>query len=178
MWQRLTDRARSAVLSAHEEARRLGEGSVGTEHLLLGLVREDNLPNLGVGVLIRLGATPERIQGELAPWLTHGDNLSGEEMQLTPQSKRVIDLAQPRGVLVCPGNWSTGVLGAATVHLAAYSPITPVFEYVAAEVYWSPLRRAIAEVSLPVVDGAIALPTAPGIGVELPADLLAHFRVG
>jgi L-asparaginase len=93
MWQRLTDRARSAVLSAHEEARRLGEGSVGTEHLLLGLVREDNLPNLGVGVLIRLGATPERIQGELAPWLTHGDNLSGEEMQLTPQSKRVIDLA-------------------------------------------------------------------------------------
>jgi len=94
------------------------------------------------------------------------------------EARRVVDLAQPRGVLVCPGNWSTGVLGAATVHLAAYSPITPVFEFVAAEVYWSPLRRAIKEVSLPVINGAIALPTAPGIGIELPDDLIAHFRVG
>jgi L-asparaginase len=93
MWQRFTERARSVVLSAHEEARRLGEGLVGAEHLLLGLVREDNLPNLGTGVLMRLGATPDRIQSELAPQLTHGDNLSGAEMQLTPQSKRVIDLA-------------------------------------------------------------------------------------
>ncbi len=94
------------------------------------------------------------------------------------EAKRVVDLAQPRGVLVCPGNWSTGVLGAATVHLAAYSPITPIFEFVAPEAYWSPLRRAIAEVSLPVVDGAIQLPTAAGIGVDLPDDLVAHFRVG
>jgi len=94
------------------------------------------------------------------------------------EAKRVVDLAQPRGALVCPGNWSTGVLGAATVHLAAYSPITPIFEFVAPEAYWSPLRRAIAEVSLPVVDGAIRLPTAAGIGVDLPDDLVAHFRVG
>jgi L-alanine-DL-glutamate epimerase-like enolase superfamily enzyme len=93
------------------------------------------------------------------------------------EAKRVIDLAQPRGVLVCPGNWSTGVLSAATFHLAAYSPITPVFEYVAAEVYWSPLRRAIATVGLPVVGGAIALPTAPGIGIDLPQDLIEHFRI-
>jgi len=94
------------------------------------------------------------------------------------EAKRVVDLAQPRGVLVCPGNWSTGVLGAATVHLAAYSPITPIFEFVAPEAYWSPLRRAIAEVSLPVVDGAIRLPTTAGIGVDLPDDLVAHFRIG
>jgi len=93
MWERLTERARSVVLSAHEEARRLGEGYVGTEHLLLGLVREDNLPNLGAGILIRLGVTPDQIGSELAPQLTHGDKFLGEEMQLTPQSKRVIDLA-------------------------------------------------------------------------------------
>ncbi len=94
------------------------------------------------------------------------------------EAKRVVDLAGPRGALVCPGNWSTGVLGAATVHLAAYSPITPVFEFVAAESYWSPLRRAIAAVGLPVVDGAIALPYTPGLGITLPDDLIAHFRVG
>lgn len=56
--------------------------------------------------------------------------------------------------------------------------LTPIFEFVPAEVYWSPLRRAIRDVALPVVDGAIALPAAPGIGVELPDDLIAHFRIG
>ena len=46
------------------------------------------------------------------------------------------------------------------------------------EIYWSPLRKAIQEAGLPVVNGAIALPTAPGIGVDLPDDLIAHFRIG
>jgi len=94
------------------------------------------------------------------------------------EAKRIVDLAQARGALVCPGNWSTQVLGAATVHLAAYSPITPVIEFAPSQIYWSPLRKAIQELSLPVVDGAIALPTAPGIGVELPADLVERFRIG
>ncbi len=37
------------------------------------------------------------------------------------EAKRVVDLTGPRGALVCPSNWSTGGLSAATVHLAAYS---------------------------------------------------------
>lgn len=93
------------------------------------------------------------------------------------EAKRVVELAQPRGVLVCPGNWGTQVLGAASVHLAAVSPITPFVEYGAAQVFWSPLRKAIQEVSLPVIAGAIALPTAPGLGVDLPEDLIRHFRL-
>ena len=91
---------------------------------------------------------------------------------------RVLDLAESRGVQVIPGNWSTHVLSAATVHLAAFSPITPFFEYVPAQLFWSPLRKALMEVGLPVVDGAIAYPTAPGIGIEIPDDLIQHFRVG
>jgi L-alanine-DL-glutamate epimerase-like enolase superfamily enzyme len=94
------------------------------------------------------------------------------------EARRVVELAAARGVLVCPGNWSTAILGAATVHLAAVSPITPLIESVAAEVSWSPLRRALQAVGLPVVNGAIALPTAPGLGVALPADLVQHFRIG
>ena len=38
------------------------------------------------------------------------------------EARRIVDLAQPRGVLVCPGNWSTQLLGAASVHLAAICP--------------------------------------------------------
>jgi L-alanine-DL-glutamate epimerase-like enolase superfamily enzyme len=94
------------------------------------------------------------------------------------EARRIVELAQPRGVLVCPGNWGTDVLGAATVHLAAFSPISPIIESAPAQIYWSPLRKAIQEVGLPVVNGAIGLPTAPGIGVDLPDDLIAHFRVG
>ena len=40
MWQRFTERARKAVFYAQEEAGRLGENYVSTEHLLLGLVRD------------------------------------------------------------------------------------------------------------------------------------------
>jgi len=93
------------------------------------------------------------------------------------EAKRIVELAIPRGAIVCPGNWSTHVLGAATVHLAAYSPVTPVIESAASEVYWSPLRKALQEIALPVVDGAVALPTASGIGVELPAELVEEFLV-
>ena len=92
------------------------------------------------------------------------------------EARRIVELAQPRGALVCPGNWSTHVLGTATLHLAAYSPITPVYESAPADVYWSPLRKALQEVAQPVVDGAVAWPEAPGIGFELPADLERHFR--
>ena len=44
------------------------------------------------------------------------------------EALRIVELARPRGALVCPGNWSTQLLGAATVHLAAVSPITPLLE--------------------------------------------------
>lgn len=94
------------------------------------------------------------------------------------EAKRVVDLAQPRGVLVVPGNWGTQVLGAANVQLASFSPISPYIEYGAAQVFWSPLRKAIQEVSLPVVDGAITRPTAPGNGIDLPDDLVRHFLIG
>ncbi|MCC7262944.1 MAG: mandelate racemase/muconate lactonizing enzyme family protein [Candidatus Latescibacteria bacterium] len=93
------------------------------------------------------------------------------------EAKRIVELAQPRGALVCPGNWSTHLLGAASVHLAAYSPITPIFESAPAEVYWSPLRQAMQELFFPIVDGAVALPERPGMGIELPAELVEHFVI-
>jgi len=90
------------------------------------------------------------------------------------EAKRIVELAQARGALVCPGNWSTQILGAATVHLAAYSPITPFIEFAPAEIFESPLRRELQSAGLPVKHGAIDLPQHPGIGYQLPSDLVEH----
>jgi L-alanine-DL-glutamate epimerase-like enolase superfamily enzyme len=93
------------------------------------------------------------------------------------EAKRIVDLAIPRGALVCPGNWSTQILGAATVHLAAYSPVTPFIEFAPAEVFASPLRAALQEAGHPVRKGAIALPDTPGIGYELPDEIVRRYRI-
>ena len=56
MWQRFTERARKVVFYAQEEAGRLGENYVSTEHLLLGLVREND--SVAARVLDRMGVEP------------------------------------------------------------------------------------------------------------------------
>lgn len=93
------------------------------------------------------------------------------------EAKRIVDLAVPRGALVCPGNWSTQILGAASVHLAAYSPVTPFIEFAPAEVFESPLRQELQDAGFPVKRGAIALPEKPGIGYTLPESIIKRYRV-
>lgn len=93
------------------------------------------------------------------------------------EAKQIVALAHARGAQVCPGNWSTQILGAASVHLAAWSPITPFIEFAAAEVFESPLRRELQQAGFPVNSGRIALPERPGIGYELPPEILRRFRL-
>jgi L-alanine-DL-glutamate epimerase-like enolase superfamily enzyme len=93
------------------------------------------------------------------------------------EAKRIVELARARGAIVCPGNWSTQILGAATVHLAAYSPITPFIEFAPAEVYESPLRRELQAAGFPVRNGVISFPTRPGIGYDLPTEIVERFRM-
>jgi L-alanine-DL-glutamate epimerase-like enolase superfamily enzyme len=93
------------------------------------------------------------------------------------EAKRIVDLARARGAIVCPGNWSTQILGAATVHLAAFSPITPFIEFAPAEVYDSLLRRELQAAGFPVRDGVISLPECPGIGYDLPPEIIERFQL-
>lgn len=94
------------------------------------------------------------------------------------EAKRIVDLAVPRGALVCPGNWSTQILGAASLHLAAYSPVTPFLEFAPAEVFESPLRRELQDAGFPVKDGALEFPESPGIGYVFPEPLAKKYRAG
>jgi RNA polymerase sigma factor (sigma-70 family) len=89
-WRPFTERARRAVVFAKEEARRLGESYVGTEHLLLGMLREDNL---GAGVLARLGVSGERIRSEIEEKAIRGPGHASPDTELTPRAQRVISLA-------------------------------------------------------------------------------------
>ena len=76
---------------AQEEAQKYGEGFVSTEHLLLGIVREDD--SVAVRVLVVLGVTPERVRAEVEKHLSGNDGRPNPNMTLTPRAKRVIDLA-------------------------------------------------------------------------------------
>jgi ATP-dependent Clp protease ATP-binding subunit ClpC len=91
VWQRFTERARRVVFFAQEEAGRLGENYVSTEHLLLGLVREND--SVAARILDRIGVSLGRIRSEIERQVARGDGRLGQDMQLTPRAKRVIDLA-------------------------------------------------------------------------------------
>jgi Clp amino terminal domain, pathogenicity island component len=91
IWQRFTERARRVVFFAQEEAARLGENTVGTEHLLLGLAREND--SVAARVLDRLGISAASVRGAVLKRVTRGPGNLGQDMQLTPRAKRVIDLA-------------------------------------------------------------------------------------
>jgi len=91
MWQRFTERARRVVFLAQEEAAHLGVNYVGTEHLLLGLVRQSD--SVAARILDRLSVPWGRIRAEIERQVTRGHGNLSQDMQLTPRAKRAIDLA-------------------------------------------------------------------------------------
>ena len=91
MWQRFTERARKVVFFAQEEAGQLGENYVSTEHFLLGLIREND--HIAAQVLGRLGVSLSQIRSEIERQVPKGEGRISQDMQLTPRTKRVIDLA-------------------------------------------------------------------------------------
>lgn len=91
MWQRFTERARRVVFSAQEEAQSSGEGHVSTEHLLLGLVREEG--SVAIRVLEALGVSLDMVRKHVREYHPKEVASPGKQMTLTPTAKTVIDLA-------------------------------------------------------------------------------------
>jgi hypothetical protein len=89
-WRWATTRARNAVWFASEEARRLGHRSVEPEHLLLGLMREDNLGN---GTLLRLHVCLEALRTEIEQHREPDQEPVEGDVPLSPRGKRVLYLA-------------------------------------------------------------------------------------
>ena len=92
MFERFTERARRVIILAREEAGRLRHDFVGTEHLLLGLIRDGE--GIAIAVLQRLGLKLETVKTEVERALAGFPKaLTFREVQFTPQAKRVLELS-------------------------------------------------------------------------------------
>ncbi|MEW9031176.1 MAG: ATP-dependent Clp protease ATP-binding subunit [Planifilum fimeticola] len=90
MFGRFTERAQKVLALAQEEAVRLGHSNIGTEHILLGLVREGE--GIAAKALIGLGLGLEKIQKEVESLIGRGQ---GQPINIayTPRAKKVIELS-------------------------------------------------------------------------------------
>jgi ATP-dependent Clp protease ATP-binding subunit ClpC len=90
-FDKFTERARKVLHLAQEEAQRLHHNYIGTEHLLLGLVRERE--GVAGKVLTSLGVDLEKVRKAVEDIIGRGDRIVLGEIGLTPRAKKVIELA-------------------------------------------------------------------------------------
>src|SRR4051794_40943490 len=91
MFERFTERARMVVVRAQEEARLLGHEYIGTEHLLLGLLRVEE--GLAARVLNDLGVTLDDARADVERVVARGSVEVDGQLPFTPRSRKVLDLA-------------------------------------------------------------------------------------
>jgi ATP-dependent Clp protease ATP-binding subunit ClpC len=91
MFERFTERAHRAVVFAQEEARALSHNYVGTEHLLLGLLRERD--GLAAHALESLEITIDEVRAQVARIVGQGDEATAGRIPFTPRAKKVLELA-------------------------------------------------------------------------------------
>src|SRR5437016_6600806 len=91
MFERFTERARQVVVLAQEEARALKHNYIGTEHLLLGLLREEE--GLAATVLESLVVTIADVRAEVVRLVGEGDAVTAGQIPFTPRAKKVLELA-------------------------------------------------------------------------------------
>jgi ATP-dependent Clp protease ATP-binding subunit ClpC len=91
MFERFTERARQVVVLAQDEARGLQHNYIGTEHILLGLLREEE--GLAARVLESLDITFEGVRAEVARIVGQGDEVTTGQIPFTPRAKKVLELS-------------------------------------------------------------------------------------
>jgi ATP-dependent Clp protease ATP-binding subunit ClpC len=91
VFERFTDRARRAVVLAQEEARMLNHDYIGTEHLLLGLVRERD--GVAGKALASLDISIEAVRRQVEEIIGQGRAAPTGHIPFTPRAKKVLELA-------------------------------------------------------------------------------------
>jgi ATP-dependent Clp protease ATP-binding subunit ClpC len=90
-FEKFSERARRVLTLAQEEAQHFNHSYIGTEHILLGLLREDE--GVGAKVLANLGVSLTKARSAVEFIIGRGDKPASGEIGLTPRAKRVIELA-------------------------------------------------------------------------------------
>ena len=91
--------------------------------------------------------------------------------------RRIAEMAELYGVQVVPHGWKTGITAACGRHFQAACPAAPLFEHLSPELFDSPLRRELVAPEPEIVDGRMALPEAPGLGVELNPEAVERYLI-
>jgi ATP-dependent Clp protease ATP-binding subunit ClpC len=91
MFERFTDRARRIVVIAQEEARRLDHNYIGTEHLLLGLLREGQ--GVASRALAAMDISLDEARREVEGIIGRGDHTQSGHIPFTPRAKKVLELS-------------------------------------------------------------------------------------
>src|SRR4051812_41737794 len=90
-FDKFTERARKVLTLANEEAQRFNHNYIGTEHILLGLIREGD--GVAARVLANLGVELPKVRAAVEFIIGRGDRMVVGEIGLTPRAKKVIELA-------------------------------------------------------------------------------------
>jgi len=90
-FEKFSERARRVLTLAQEEAQHLNHSYIGTEHILLGLVREEE--GVAAKVLTNLGVNLSKVRSAVEFIIGRGEKPSSGQLGLTPRAKRAIELA-------------------------------------------------------------------------------------
>jgi ATP-dependent Clp protease ATP-binding subunit ClpC len=91
VFERFTQQARQVIVLAQDEARALGHDYIGTEHILLGLLRDEE--GLAGGVLRSLGVTLEEARAHVASLVGQEEAAASGQMPFTPGARKVLELS-------------------------------------------------------------------------------------
>jgi ATP-dependent Clp protease ATP-binding subunit ClpA len=91
VFQRFTERARHVVVFAQEEARAFKHNYIGTEHILLGLLREEE--GVAARVLGSLEITVDKVRDQIGQIVGYGEEATMGQIPFTPRAKKVLELA-------------------------------------------------------------------------------------
>lgn len=108
MFGHFTEKAQRVIYYAQEEARAMRYPAVGTEHLLMGILREGD--SVAARALAEMNVTLEKVHDLISQVVTPGSTAIGNEIAITPRVKKVLQFAQEEAV-----RWGVNYIG--TEHL-------------------------------------------------------------
>ncbi|GAG88851.1 unnamed protein product, partial [marine sediment metagenome] len=91
MFKRYTEKAKKAIMIAQEEAVNLNHDYIGTEHILIGLLKEEE--GVASQVLKQLGVNVDKVVEEVERLVGKGEYQQVGEVTFTPRAKKVLELA-------------------------------------------------------------------------------------